>query len=231
MQQNLTAAILFIITTFLAAYLFYRASNKSNTSLIIIFGWMIIQSVISLTGFYFNEFTKPPRFIALGLPPVVFIIILFSTTKGKVFINKLNIRWLTVLQSIRILVEIVLYMLFISKSIPQIMTFEGRNFDILAGISAPIVYYLAFKKQTLSKKLLLIWNILSLLLLFNIVVIAALSLQTTLQQFALDQPNIALTYFPFIWLPSVVVPIVLLSHLASLKQILSYSKNLLTKNG
>jgi hypothetical protein len=37
-----------------------------------------------------------------------------------------------------------------------------------------------------------------------------------MQQIALDQPNRGVTFFPFIWLPSVIVPIVLFCHLASL---------------
>jgi hypothetical protein len=45
--------------------------------------------------------------------------------------------------------------------------------------------------------------------------------QVGLQQFAITQPNIAVQYFPFNWLPSVVVPLVLFSHLASIQQLLN----------
>jgi hypothetical protein len=38
--------------------------------------------------------------------------------------------------------------------------------------------------------------------------------------FAFDQPNIAVLYFPFNWLPSCIVPLVLLSHLAAIRQLL-----------
>lgn len=221
MQQNLFSELFFIIITAITIYFFYRAANKSNAVLLIVFGWMIIQSIISINGFYFIELTKPPRFMGLVLPPVICIIVLFISRKGRIFIDELNIKWLTILHSVRILVELNLYLLFLQKSIPQIMTFEGRNFDILAGLTAPIIYYIAFRKQTISKRLLIVWNILSLLLLINIVVIAFLSLQTPFQKFGFEQPNIALTYFPFIWLPSVVVPIVFLSHLSSLKKLFS----------
>jgi hypothetical protein len=225
MQQNPTAAILFFIITIVTTFLFYKASNRSKTFLIIVIAWMIIQSVISINGFYINEFTKPPRFSLLVFPPVIFIIVLFSTHKGRLFIDKLNLQYLTILQSIRIVVEIILYMLFISDMIPKIMTFEGRNFDVLAGLTAPVVYYFVFNK-TFSKKILIAWNILSLGLLLNIIYIAVSSLQTPFQQLAFEQPNTALTYFPFTLLPSIIVPIVLFSHLASLKQLFSYAKKL-----
>jgi len=38
------------------------------------------------------------------------------------------------------------------------MTFEGSNFDILAGLSAPLVFYLGFVKINLTKNTLLLWN-------------------------------------------------------------------------
>ena len=99
------------------------------------------------------------------------------------------------------------------------MTFEGRNFDILSGITAPIVAWLAFRNQKTNRILLIIWNIFALILLFNIVITAFLSVPSPIQQLAFEQPNRAVLYFPFVWLPAAVVPIVLFSHLASLWQI------------
>ncbi len=146
------------------------------------------------------------------------MLFLFFSNKGKKFIDNLDLRKLTLLHTIRIPVEIVLYFLFISKTIPQIMTFEGRNFDIFAGVSAPIIYWLSIN-YVQNKRILIVWNIAALLLLTNIVGLAILSAQTPFQQFGFEQPNIAITHFPFNWLPSVVVPLVLFSHLATLRQL------------
>jgi hypothetical protein len=55
----------------------------------------------------------------------------------------------------------------------------------------------------------------------NIVLNAVLSVPTAFQQFAFDQPNIAILYFPFNLLPAVVVPLVLLSHLVVIRQLLN----------
>ena len=56
-------------------------------------------------------------------------------------------------------------------------------------------------------------------LLANIVVNALLSTPTPIQKFAFDQPNIAILNFPFSWLPTFIVPIVLFGHLASIRQL------------
>jgi FtsH-binding integral membrane protein len=67
--------------------------------------------------------------------------------------------------------------------------------------------------------LLGVWNILALGLVITIVTIAVLSFPAPLQQLAFDQPNLAVAYFPYVWLPTVVVPIVLFCHAASLYKI------------
>jgi hypothetical protein len=100
------------------------------------------------------------------------------------------------------------------------MTFEGRNFDIISGITAPFIYYFGFIKNKIPQTVLLAWNFICLALLINIVMNAVLSAPFTFQQFAFDQPNIAIFYFPFVWLPCCVVPIVLFSHLATIRQLL-----------
>jgi len=52
--------------------------------------------------------------------------------------------------------------------------------------------------------------------LLNIVTTALLAAPTPFQRFAFDQPNVAVLYFPFVWLPACVVPIALLAHLVAI---------------
>lgn len=99
------------------------------------------------------------------------------------------------------------------------MTFESRNFDVLSGLSAPLVYYYGFVKRQLPRGVLIVWNVVFLGLLLNIVFMAALSVPSPFQQLAFEQPNVAILYFPFVWLPSVVVLLVLLAHVAALRQL------------
>jgi hypothetical protein len=212
--------LVFILTTLLTLLLLYKAAGYSRVVIIVVLLWLAFQSLISLSGFYAVATGTPPRFVLLLLPPLVFIAILFFRGKGKRFIDGVDIKTLTLLHTIRIPVELTLYWLFLHKAVPQIMTFEGRNFDILCGLSAPFVYYLGYVKNVLGRKALLAWNIVCLLLLANIVVTAVLSAPSSFQRFGFGQPNIALFYFPFIWLPGCIVPVVLFAHLASIRRLL-----------
>ena len=210
------------LTALLTIFIFYKAAGNSRTVLFILFGWMTIQAVISKTGFYTNASSVPPRFLLTIGPPLLFIIFLFLTKQGRSFIDSLNLKVLTTLHIIRLPVELVLVWLFIHKAVPRIMTFEGHNFDILSGVTAPVIYYVVFIKNK-SYKWLLVWNILCLALLINIVSIAILSAPFPFQKLGFEQPNIALLYFPFVWLPSGIVPLVLLSHLTAIKRLMHAS--------
>jgi hypothetical protein len=120
------------------------------------------------------------------------------------------------LHIIRVPVEICLLWLFQAAVVPRAMTFEGWNFDILSGLTAPLAYWLGFRNRQVHKPLLIVWNLFALGLLANIVIIAILSMPTSVQKLGFDQPNVAVAYIPFIWLPAIIVPIVLFAHLASL---------------
>lgn len=214
----------FGLTTLLTVWIFYKATHHSIISLSIILVWLTIQGIIGYAEFYTVTDTLPPRFLLLLLPPLLLIIGLFTTQKGRQYIDGLNLKMLTLLHVIRIPVELVLYGLYIHQLIPELMTFEGRNLDILSGIMAPIIFYLAFIKKWIEKKGLIVWNIICLGLLFNIVIHAVLSAPFPFQQLAFEQPNVGILYFPFIWLPCCVVPLVLFSHLASIRQLVRKEK-------
>ena len=212
--------IVFILTTLLTVFLYYKAGSRSKISLGILVLWLLLQAVLSYVGFYTVTNTTPPRFVLLALPAVLLIIFLFITAKGRVYLNNLDAKTLTLLHVVRIPVELCLYWLFLHKSIPQLMTFEGRNFDILAGLTAPVIFYFGYVKNKLGKTVLLLWNFICLGLLLNIVINAVLSAPSNFQQFAFEQPNTAILYFPFVWLPCCIVPLVLLAHLVCIRKLL-----------
>ncbi len=212
--------IVFILTALLSLWLLYKATNQSKVIIITVLSWLGLQTALSLTGFYTVSRGVPPRFALLLVPPLILLFIGLITPAGRKLLDGFDIKWLTLIHIVRVPVEITLYWLFLHETIPGIMTFEGRNFDILAGLTAPLVYYFGYVKNALHKNVILAWNIICLLLLINIVVTAVLSAPFHFQKLAFNQPNIALFYFPFTWLPAVVVPAALMAHLVSIRQLL-----------
>jgi hypothetical protein len=218
-MQNLPLyiSIVFVLATFYAVFIFWNAASRSKTVLIIILSWMLLHGVLAFNGFYLNTKGLPPRFSLTIAPTLIAIIILFSTKKGRSFIDRLDLSQLSILHLVRVPVELVLLWLSIEKLVPQLITFEGHNVDIISGVTAPLAWF--FARKGTNTKLLLCWNIACLVLLLNVLVTAILAAPFSFQQFAFDQPNIAVLYFPFVWLPAVIVPLVLFAHLAAIRQL------------
>lgn len=195
---------------------------KANLLLIILILWLTVQSVLALNHVFSSDITSfSPKIALIGvLPTILTIILVFLTNSGRKFIDELPMLNLTYIHMVRIPVEITLYLLFMYGAVPELMTFEGRNFDILAGISSPLVAYFGITKGKMAKGSLLAWNVICLFLLINIVVNALLSAPSQFQKFGFDQPNIGVLYFPFSLLPAFIVPVVLFSHLVSIRQLL-----------
>lgn len=213
-------SFVFILTTILTLFLFVRATNPPKSVIVSLTLWLALQAYLAYSGFYLDVSSNPIRFLLAAPPALVLILAVFISAKGKSWVQTLSLKTLTLIHMVRIPVELVLYWLFLSKMVPELMTFSGRNFDILAGITAPIIYYFAFYRKAIGRKGLLAWNIICLLLLLNIIVNAILSTPIPIQQFAFEQPNLAILNFPVVWLPTFVVPIVLFSHFVAISRLL-----------
>jgi hypothetical protein len=211
--------LVFVGTAFLTVWLLYKATGFSKSVIVVTLAWLVLQAVVGLSGFYTVTTGGPPRLALLLAPPLVFILLLFIVPGGRQFVDGLDVRLLTLLHLVRIPVELTLYWLYLHKAVPQAMTFEGRNFDVFSGLTAPLVWYFGFVKPRLSKRVLIGWNVVCVILLANIAVTAVLSGSPFWQRFGFEQRNIALFYFPFVWLPCFIVPVVLLAHLAAIRQL------------
>jgi hypothetical protein len=220
-MENVSAIThtLFVLSTTYVVYRLYKALNRSKTVLFILLAWAAISGALGFAGFYIDGYAIPPRLVFLVGPGIVLALCLFFTPKGRALLDKANVTELTLLQAVRVPVEIVLFQLCAAKLVPTLMTFEGANFDILTGLTSLPVYYFVHRKKILSTKWLLVWNIACLCLLFTIITISILAAATPLQKIAFEQPNTGVALFPYVWLPGLIVPAALFGHLVSIRAI------------
>ena len=218
-QVPLYFELFFIAITAATGWFFLQANKYFKIVSLVMIGWLILQTVLAEKGFYTKTAGMPPRLIFPVLPPVLFIVACFILPAGRRYVDTLDPRMLTWLHIVRIPVEFCLYTLMIHHLVPEVMTFEGRNFDIISGITAPIVAYFGYSKKTISRPILLAWNIICLFLVLHVVYYGIFSAPTEIQKYAFDRPNVAVLYFPFIWLPAFIVPLVILSHLVCIRKL------------
>ena len=181
--------------------------------------WLALTALLAYRGFYANFEAMPPRILAAIGPPVVALIAFRFSHAARNFVAAVPASWLIYFQSFRVVMEFILWGLYARHLIPVQMTFEGRNFDVLSGLTAPLVGYFCFTRKGWPRWVAVLWNYMGLALLFNIVAVALLSAPTPFRQFHNEPANVLISYFPFIWLPAFVVPAALTGHILSLYQL------------
>lgn len=197
----------FTIISLLSLLLFYFGTGRDKRLLFFFTAWQLAVGSLAVL----KVFKEKPNLFPLVLLGTV--ILTFLTVK-RIDKQKINAKILLAVHILRIPVELTLYQLYLQNKIPNLMTFKGWNFDILIGFSAlALLTYTLITNRKLNKRFFIVWNIIGIVFLLFIVALAILSSPLPIQQFAFEQPNIAVLEFPYCLLPTCVVPIVLMSHI------------------
>jgi hypothetical protein len=189
-----------------------------NSLIIALVGWAVFVAVWSLSGMMSDFSIFPLNMVPiLIIPFIASLVFTFSKTFTEV-LSYIPQHRLTYLQSFRIFVEILIWMLFVDNLLPIQMSFEGRNFDVISGITGVLMGYLSSKGK-LSRTALIIWNIVCLCLLINIVTIAILSMPVSFRVFMNEPSNTIVAQFPISLLPAMLVPLAYTLHFFSLRKL------------
>ena len=178
--------------------------------------WIFYLIAIALSGIL-ADFGLPPRVpLLIVIPAIVGIIVITGRQSFAGVLKRTPRHWPVYLQSFRIVVELLIFGAFIEGIFPERATFKGLNFDILVGISAPVIAFL-YQHRKLSDKGLLIWNVIAMVIL-SVTVYSFIStyyfsdyLQTT--------GNPDFVKLPYLLLAGVLLPVAVFLHVFSLRQL------------
>ncbi len=166
----------------------------------------------SASGLIDNFDANPPYLMRFLLPHIVFTLIIGSVSPyGRRLALGLPIAVLVGLQAFRIPVELLLHGLYADGIAPVQVTYLGWNFDIVTGLTAIPVAWLAARGKA-SRTLLIAWNTLGLALLGNVVIIALTSMPGPLRLFTNEPSAGFITSLPYIFVPTLFVTTALLGH-------------------
>lgn len=142
---SIYVAVVFLLTTIVTVWFLLRASESAGkTSLpvrILYFTlplWLLLTGFLASSGFYKEFQAAPPRIILFGVIPAILFIAAYFLFFRTSFIEKADLKLLTLLHIVRVPVELVILSLSFGGAIPKLMTFNGFNFDIISGMTAPI---------------------------------------------------------------------------------------------
>lgn len=203
-----------------------RTNKVMGRYILFSIGWIVYVSIMAGSGFL-ADFSLPPKMVVcVVLPALLLVAIFFSVKKSANVIAAFPIALTVYYQTFRIFVELLIWGLAKDRVGPDLVTFEGRNFDILAGLSAPIIGYLAYHKKVLSHKTVIAWNIVCLLLLANIVFIFISLIVNPVMWGYNDIPvSYDFTRVPYIYIAGMFMPTAVFMHVFSIRKSLQALKS------
>lgn len=179
--------------------------------------WLAITAALAVSGFLSQWTAKPPHFPLIPIAALVGVALLHMGKPVRAALAAAPRHWPVAFQTFRIGVELSFWGLFASGGAPVQVTFEGRNFDVLVGLTAPLIAY-AIARFDLRPRFVITWNALGLAILFNTIVTTISSLPGPLH---LNWPGEAFTAFgswPFVWIPAFLAPLAIFLHIFSIRQ-------------
>jgi hypothetical protein len=155
----------------------------------------------------------PPPFAGVFLGVLVLGIVLARSAVGDRLARGLPLAALVGLQSFRFPLEVVMHAAAERGIMPMQMSYSGRNFDIVTGITAALLAaWLRFGRP--ARAIVWAWNVMGLVLLTNIVTVAVLSMPMFARFGSTpDRLNTFVANPPYILLPTVLVLAAWAGHL------------------
>lgn len=197
----------------------YSSKNIKTTSitiLLILVGWLMLTAGLSLM-----EIVSPTMLAGLTGISLIGVLYVYKSRKLMQVVQKMPKNWLVNIHFLRIFTEMIMWFMYndVTHRVPRHLTFEGGNFDIIIALTAPFIAQRCFKARTWPKSYATAWNYLGILFITGIYVMIILTSQSSLRFFTDDYLSSFTLMMPFIWIPTFTLPLFLLFHLLSIKQI------------
>jgi hypothetical protein len=171
--------------------------------------WLVATHAAASFGWL--HFSPPPTMMLVFVTVFAIAIGLALSPVGRRIALHVPLAVLVGFQAFRVVVELLLHRAYTEGLMPIQMSYAGRNFDIVSGLTAiPVAVWLAAGGR--SARVLLAWNTLSVGLLLNILGIALLSAPTPFRVFMNEPSNVWITQAPWVWLPAMMVLAAVAGH-------------------
>jgi hypothetical protein len=184
-----------------------------------LFAWLAVAFGLGLGGAYHVAPNSIPTIeFGISLPILLGVGLYLTVPAVRDLVMRLPHGWLIGLQFYRAggAIFIVLWSLGL---LPGVFGLPAGIGDILIGVTAPIVAFVYLRSGRKARVTVLAWNLLGLLDLIIALTGGFLTTPSRFQLFALDAPNLLVTQFPLVIIPTFIVPLSILLHLASLAKL------------
>lgn len=186
-----------------------------------VFTVMAVSSFAAWSGILaqFNSF-PPPMLLMIASVSVMSFAIGLSRF-GRDAAAELSFAALIGLQAFRFPLELVMHHASNVGIMPVQLSYSGYNFDIVTGVGALLIFAVLKSGRSVSRSVLWAWNVWGC---WSLLVIAFIAITTSpvVRLFGDDPRNLNtwVLYFPYVWLPVVLVTIAIAGHVVSTRKLL-----------
>lgn len=227
----LALGLVYSIRYALRSMLVHSGTEPSRVHLIIrrvqigLYTWLLVLAYLSIQGWFRASDDFPQRLLFILVPPMVPILWLLIDARFARLLRYLPESWPIYGQSFRFLQDLFLYLGFRLGFVPLQMTFLWLNFDFTVGLTAPIAGYVFFGKNRYHRFEAIVWNLFGMVLLIHNFLIALVSYPGPQQVFFRSPDSSFLAEFPYVWMVGFFLPLALLLHALSLKQVITSQRS------
>jgi hypothetical protein len=179
--------------------------------------WLGATAALAQSGFLSDWTAFPPRWPLLPLTALGMFVLLGWTRTFRRLLTEVPSWQPVALQTFRLGVELAFWRLHVEGFAPVQVTFEGRNFDVLIGLTAPVVA-IGIATGWVGPRITVAWNLLGLAMLFNAIGTVATSTPGPLHLDWPGEPFTAIATWPVIWIPAFLAPAAIFLHFVSIGQ-------------
>lgn len=173
--------------------------------------WFGLTGWAAWSGQLHGWHQRPPALVPFLVAATVAVLLISLSRIGPRLAHNTALWALVGLQVFRLPLELVMHHAAQQGAMPPQMSYGGLNYDVLTGLSALVLAVLLYRRP-LPRRLLAAWNLVGALLL-SIIVVVAMASTPTFALFGAHRLNTWIAEFPFVWLPTVNVPLALFVHL------------------
>jgi hypothetical protein len=172
--------------------------------------WLVLTFLAAASGILRRFDVVPPPFAGFVLALIALGIAVPCSGIGTRLVRGLPLWALVGFQVFRFPLELLMHRAYVEGVMPMQMSYSGRNYDILTGISAGLLAWW-LSRARVPAWVVHAWNLGGFALLVNVVAVAIVS-TPIFRWFGDERLNTFVAYPPFVWLPAVLVTAALMGH-------------------
>ena len=186
--------------------------------------WLSVVSIAAFSGRLLPRNGPPLPFALLVIAILALGVAVARSSVGDRLARGAPLAALVGFQSFRLPLELAMHRAYAEGLMPAQMSYSGRNFDIVTGLTA-LLLAVAMMITRVPRWIVAAWNVMGLILLVNILGVAILS-TPALAYFGPDRLNVWVTWMPYTLLPAVMVLAAWAGHLVVFRALAQLSSSI-----